>query len=268
MSIDGDRRGTSVGKALSVLETFGTHGNLLGVTEVASRTGVSKSSAHRLLSVLVEHGYVERQDGHYRLGRAVFTLGRTAQPDIVDELRAAAMPYLTSLYVSTGATVHLGVLDGDDVLYVEKVFGHGSVTVPSRVGARLPALCTGLGKAMLAFSPPSVSVKALERPVPQLTARTVVAPARLTRSLDFARRTGVAVDNEGASLGARCVAAPILRPGTREPAGALSLTIPSSATPSPGMVLELRRAATAIATGLSSGVGIGVGPGDEADVPA
>lgn len=237
-----------MGKALSVLETFGAHGNLLGVTEVASRTGVSKSSAHRLLSVLVEHGYVERQDGHYRLGRAVLTLGRTASLDLVDELRSAAMPFMTSLYVSTGATVHLGVLDGDDVLYVEKVFGHGSVTVPSRVGSRLPALCTGLGKAMLAFSPPGVAVKALEKPVPQLTARTVIAPARLTRSLDFARRNGVAVDNEGASLGARCVAAPILRAGTREPAGALSLTIPSSATPSPQMVAELRRAATAIAT--------------------
>ena len=251
MSSDGDRRGTSVGKALSVLEAFGSHGNLLGVTEVAGRTGVSKSSAHRLLSVLVEHGYVERQDGHYRLGRAVSALGRTSSQDVVDELRSAAMPYMTSLYVSTGATVHLGVLDGDDVLYVEKVFGHGCVTVPSRVGARLPALCTGLGKAMLAFSPPNVTVKALERPVPRLTARTVIAPARLTRSLDFARRNGVAVDNEGASLGARCVAAPILRAGSREPVGALSLTLPSSATPSPRMVVELRRAAAAIATAVS-----------------
>lgn len=251
MSSDGDRRATSVGKALSVLEAFGARDDLLGVTEVASRTGVSKSSAHRLLSVLVEHGYVERRDGHYGLGRAAFALGRTASQDVVDELRSAAMPFMTSLYVSTGATVHLGVLDGDDVLYVEKVFGHGSVTVPSRVGSRLPALCTGLGKAMLAFSSPSVSVKALERPVPQLTARTVIAPARLTRSLDFARRNGVAVDNEGASLGARCVAAPILRAGSREPAGALSLTLPSSAMPSPQMVVELRRAAAAIAAVVS-----------------
>lgn len=247
MNSDGDRRGTSVGKALSVLEAFGSHGNLLGVTEVASRTGVSKSSAHRLLSVLVEHGYVERQDGHYRLGKAVSALGQTASQDVVDELRSAAMPFMTSLYVSTGATVHLGVLDGDDVLYVEKIFGHGSVRVPSRVGSRLPALCTGLGKAMLAFSPPSVTGKVLEKPVPQLTARTVIAPARLNRSLHFARRNGVAMDNEGASLGARCVAAPILRVGSREPVGALSLTFPSAATPSPQMVVELRRAASGIA---------------------
>jgi DNA-binding IclR family transcriptional regulator len=247
-----DRRATSVGKALSVLETFGAQGRLLGVTEVASRTGVSKSSAHRLLSVLVEHGYVERQDGHYRLGAAVLALGQTTSQDLVDQLRSAAMPFMTSLYVSTGAAVHLGVLDGDDVLYVEKIFGHGSVTVPSRVGSRLPALCTGLGKAMLAFSAPAVTAAALRTPVPQLTARTVVAPARLTRSLDFARRNGVAVDSEGVSLGARCIAAPILCAGSREPAGALSLTLPSSSALSTQTVVELRRAAAGIATEMAT----------------
>jgi DNA-binding IclR family transcriptional regulator len=220
-----------------------------------------------LLAILVEHGYVERQEGHYRLGQAVLALGQAASQDVVDELRSAAMPFMTSLYVSTGATVHLGVLDGDNVLYVEKIFGHGSVAVPSRVGSRLPALCTGLGKAMLAFSPPGITLKVLEKPVPQLTARTVVTPARLTRSLAFARRSGVAVDNEGASLGARCVAAPILCAGSRGPAGALSLTLPSSAMPSPRMVVELCRAAAAIAATINGSIDRD-GPAVNADAAA
>lgn len=241
-----DRLDTSVGKALAVLESFDARDDLLGVTEVAARAGISKSSAHRLLSVLVEHGYVEREDCRYRLGRAVFELGRRMADIPSDSLRSLAMPFMTSLYVATGATVHLGVLDGDEVLYVEKVYGHGAVAVPSRVGGRLPALCTGLGKAMLAFSPPDKTANALRKPVPRLTMRTVVAPAVLTRSLQRARHCGIAVDNEGASLGARCIAAPILRGGTKEVVGALSLTFPTSRDPSPHTVSELRRAAAAI----------------------
>ena len=87
-------------------------------------------------------------------------------------MRAIAMPYMTELYESTHATVHLAVLDGDDVLYVEKIYGHHGVNLPSRVGGRVPALCTALGKAILAFSAPDRVEAAFTGPIPRLTSRT------------------------------------------------------------------------------------------------
>jgi len=125
---------TSVGKALTVLDVFLGEGTLLGVSQIAARAQLPKSTTHRLLAVLVEHGYVERVDARYRLGRAIFELGNMVSDCRPRSLRSIAMPYMTNLYEASHATVNLAVLDGSDVLYVEKIYGHRAVDLPSRVG--------------------------------------------------------------------------------------------------------------------------------------
>jgi DNA-binding IclR family transcriptional regulator len=238
-------RDTSVGKALAVLDAFRGEGTLLGVSQVAERANLPKSTAHRLLSLLIEHGYIERADDRYRLSRAIFELGNMISDCRPRSMRTAAMPFMTELYESTHATVHLAVLEDLDVLYVEKIYGHHGVSLPSRVGGRVPALCTALGKAILAFSTAARAEAALNAPVPRLTARTIVNQAVLRSILEHARETGVADDNEGSTLGARCLAAPVLaKDGTV--LGAVSLSFATSERISQVTVRQLKRSADLI----------------------
>lgn len=238
--------GTSVGKALAVLDSFRGGGSLLGVSQIAGRACIPKSTAHRLLGVLVDHGYVERVDARYRLGRAAFELGNMVAECRPRSLRSVAIPYMSDLYRTFGATVHLAVLDGMDVLYVEKIYGHDGVDVPSQIGGRIPALCTALGKAMLAFSAEATLERALSTRVPRLTVKTMTNTAILRASLIKARETGVAHDNEGSSLGAHCIAAPILRRSTAEVLGAISMSFLLTDKVTPELERGLSQAAASI----------------------
>jgi len=238
--------GTSVGKALAVLDAFRGGGALLGVSQVAERAHIPKSTAHRLLSVLVDHGYVDRVDARYQLGRAAFELGNMVAECRPRNLRSIAIPYMTDLYRTYDATVHLALLDALDVLYVEKIYGHNGVDVPSQIGGRVPALCTALGKAMLAFSDDATVTHALSIRVPRLTVKTMTNPSILRAALNRAREFGVAHDNEGSSLGVHCVAAPIMRRSTSEVLGAISLSFPLTEKIAPATEWRLSRAAAAI----------------------
>jgi DNA-binding IclR family transcriptional regulator len=213
---------TSVGKALAVLAAFRGDGVVLGVTQIAERARIPKSTAHRILAVLVEHGYVERDDARYQLSRHMFELGNQVAECRPHNLRSLAAPYLSSLYENTHATIHLAVLESTDVMYVDKICGHDSVKVPSQIGGRIPALCTALGKAMIAVSDEEVRARAFARPIPRLTPRTLVNPNLLNESLDTICRTGIAHDIEGVRLGVRCIAAPVVRLG--RPIGAISMS--------------------------------------------
>ena len=245
--------GTSVGKALAVLDAFRRGGVLLGVSQVAERANIAKSTAHRLLAVLVERGYVERVDARYRLGRAAFELGNMVAECRPRNLRSVAIPYMTDLHRRFDTTVHLAVLDRMDVLYVEKIYGHRAVEVPSQIGGRVPALCTALGKVMLAFSDDDTQSRALSVPVPRLTVKTMTNPKILHNLMARARQAGVAYDNEGSSLGVLCVAAPILRPSgavtaqnPSEVVGAISMSFPLTERVSSNLERELVGAAAAI----------------------
>jgi len=237
--------GTSVGKALAVLDVFRGAGAVLGVSQIAERAKLPKSTAHRLLALLVDQGYVERTEGRYRLGRALFELGSMVPDCRPRSLRAIAMPFMVDLYEVTHASVHLAVLDGADVLYIDKIYGHRSIELPSRVGGRVPALCTALGKAMLAFSPPETIDLMLSRPIPRLTTRTVTNPAVMRTMLNQIRLSGLAEDCEGSRLGARCLAAPIL---SRHGAviGAVSVSLALSERIHPALPSQLKRAASLI----------------------
>ncbi|PTR21618.1 DNA-binding IclR family transcriptional regulator [Rhodococcus sp. OK519] len=118
------------------------------VADVVGRTGIPRSSAHRLMERLVQLGWL-RRDGHgYGLGLAMLELGTLAIHQ--DPLRATALPHLHELHRKTRLMVHLAVLDGDDVIYLDKIGGPRLESARTRVGGRSPARESVIGQALIA----------------------------------------------------------------------------------------------------------------------
>jgi DNA-binding IclR family transcriptional regulator len=220
-----DKR-TSAEKVLAVLAVFG-EGECVGVTEVARRAGLTKSTAHRLLATLERHGLIDRTGVDYSLGLGLFELGSRAGIGPHGSLAKVALPYLTELYEATGQTVHLAVLDGSEVVYVCKLHGHAPQPAPTRIGGRMPAHCTALGKAVLAFSPDRVALRVMERGLPSLTRHTILNPDVFMNELRRTRREGISYDRQETTLGLGCVGAPILDERGR-PFAAVSVSGPIS----------------------------------------
>jgi DNA-binding IclR family transcriptional regulator len=130
---------------------------------------------------------------------------------------------MEDLLQATAHTVHLAVLDGTEVVYLEKLMGRGGPPLPSRVGGRMPAYCTGVGKALLAFSPPATVDAVAASEMVRRTPRTVTTPALLTRELADIRRSGLAFDREESTPGVVCVACPVLG-ATGEVVAAVSIS--------------------------------------------
>jgi IclR family transcriptional regulator, acetate operon repressor len=201
-------KSTSAGKLLAILDAFGPDQPDFSLAELSVRAAVPKTTAHRLLAVLEAWRGVERtSSGRYRLGIKFFELGGLVQDRL--RLREVALPYMEDLLQSTREMVHLAKLDNNDVLYIERLVSHRSVRSPSRVAGRVPASCTGVGKAILAFSPADVVKGVISAGLVQMTPYSITNPVMFIESLERIRRDGVSFDREEASIGLACVAAPI-----------------------------------------------------------
>jgi DNA-binding IclR family transcriptional regulator len=194
----------------------------LGLAELGRRTGLARSSVHRLVTDLVALDWVHRVGNRYELGMALFELGELVP--IKHRLRKVALPYMQDLFAATGETVHLAVRDGVDAVYAEKIHGHRSLDLPSRTGGRAPLTCTAVGKALLAHETPDVLEDVLDRPLRRWTAASILDADVLLRQLEDVRRTGVAQEREEAALGGACVGAPVLV--ANRPVAALSIAVP------------------------------------------
>src|ERR1700728_3521681 len=131
-----------------VLDAFDGPGRLT-LAQIVRRTGLPRSSAHRMLDRLVQLRWLRRSGRDYELGMRLVELGSLAVHQ--DRLVRAAGPLLGELHRATGLVVHLAILDGADVMYLEEVGDRWIATIPSRVGGRQPAHCTAVGKAILAY---------------------------------------------------------------------------------------------------------------------
>jgi IclR family acetate operon transcriptional repressor len=216
---------SSASKTLALLEALAkVQGGSFGVTEVAQDIGVPKSTAHRLLKTLEEHGFVARIGSRYRVGGRFFELSEAARWSEFGELRDVAYRPLAWLFERSDAiAVHLAVLSGRDVVYLDKITRPAGTRLPSRIGGRFPATCTGLGKAILAYSEWAVIEDVLEHPFARATPYSIAARRRFLDQLDQTRLLGFAVEREEACHGTVCVAAPILRDGAA--IAALSLSV-------------------------------------------
>ena len=166
----------AVDKAISLLVAFGDQASSgLGVTELARRAQMSKSTAYRVLGMLERNAVVERVGTGYRLGSRLHELGRAVYAPGHDRIRDLLLPFLTDLYEITRHTVHLATLHGTDVVYLAKLYGHRPVPAPSRIGGRLPAHCTAVGKVQLAYD--YAAAAQLTGPLRRFTVRTITDPA-------------------------------------------------------------------------------------------
>ncbi|MEW2355042.1 IclR family transcriptional regulator [Spirillospora sp. NPDC029432] len=199
---------TYLHRVVAVLGAFKGEENAVGAAELARRTGLPKSTVHRIVLSLVEEGLLERHGSEVRLGLRLFEIGQRVPRQRA--LRDAARPYMYDLREATRQTIHLAVLEGSEVVYVDILASAGGPPLPSRVGGRLPAHATGVGKAILAFSPQETVRAVLEGDLPRLSERSTVAPGLLARELAGIRRAGVAYDHEESGLGVVCAAGPVL----------------------------------------------------------
>lgn len=212
-----------LGKVQLILESFGPDDEHLSLSELARRSGVAKASVHRLAQELLRWGVLERRGSDYWLGMRLFEIGQRVPRQRI--LREAARPYMEDLYHATNETIHLAVVDGLEVLYLEKVSGHGQVSRPSRVAGRMPLYCTATGKVLLAFGSRQLLDEVLSMPFERVTPQTVGAPGLLFQELARARELGYAVEREQCRAGYLSVAIPLVS-STGTTMAALSVTAP------------------------------------------
>ena len=196
----------------AIMECLAQYDEPRGVTAIAQEIGLPKSTVSRLVTDLVAHRYLERGRGGVRLGLRLFELGqRAAGPR---ELRQIALAQMADLRQATGRTVQMAVLEGADVVYIEILQGQARLSAQQKgqEGGRLPAHATALGKALLAFSPPSVVDEILNAPLESFTPNTITEPSVLRRQLETIRETGVAYQFEESGPGLTAVGSTILTP--------------------------------------------------------
>src|SRR5665648_123053 len=214
-------------KTFSILDILLQHGSTMHMTEIAEKLGFYPSTVHRILDTLKHWGYVE-QDSHtqkYRLGLKALELGmaKLHQMDLVRE----ATPCLKELVNQCNETVHLGALDGREVLYLAKEESSQTIRMISYVGKRAPLHCTALGKVLLAHLSAEEREKILgEKVLPRLTKNTITDKMELEQELDKVREQGFALDREENEKDVRCVAAPI-RNYQGEVIAAISISSPT-----------------------------------------
>jgi DNA-binding IclR family transcriptional regulator len=208
MAGNSSQAGASVAsRALALIAAFDGAHRRLTLSEIARRADIPVATAHRLVGELQEWGALARQpSGHYVVGRRIWDLGLLAP--VQTGLRDMASPFLHDLYAATRATVHLAVRDDTAALYVDRLAGHASVPVVSKVGSRLPLHATAVGKVLLTHAPTDVQSQTLTH-LDRITPHTVVHAGMLSTQLARARRDGYATTIEEMSLGACSIAVPV-----------------------------------------------------------
>ncbi|MEU9302989.1 IclR family transcriptional regulator [Streptomyces sp. NPDC048269] len=225
----------SVERALGILPLLAK--GPAGLGAVADDLGVHKSTALRLLRTLHERGFVYRQpDGRYRLGAQLFALAAEAVENL--DVREIAHPHLVELNRATGHTVHLALLQDDEVVYIDKVDSRYPVRMYSRIGKPVPLTVAAVAKLLLADLPEAERRSLAERiEYPRYTARSTPDAAAFLRELDLVRDQGWAADLGGHEESVNCLGAPVYGPDGRV-AAALSVSAPSVVATADGL-LEL-----------------------------
>lgn len=216
----------TLGKAIAVLETVALADRPMRFTDVLAVSDQPRGTLHRQLSHLVQEGLLElRPDHSYTPGLRLLKLASASWAR--NEFRAVAAPFLEALHRQTGETVHLGVLRGREIIYLDKVESRQAVRMNSQIGNASPVYCTGVGKAALS----TLDDEALEMilsgmDLRRFTPQTITDRAALLVELDTIRRSGIAFDREEHEPGIRCAAAPVFDAGRALVAG-VSVTGPA-----------------------------------------
>jgi DNA-binding IclR family transcriptional regulator len=241
---------TVTARVLRVLAAFSADRPELALTELSRRAELPLTTTHRLVRELTQWGALERaEDGRYRVGLRLWEVGALAPRGL--GLRESAMPFLEDLYEVTKQNVQLAVLDGAEVVYLERLSGRGAVNVITRVGGRLPLHATGVGLVLLAHADAELQEQVLAAPLKRFTPKTMCVPDEVRRALADVHRTGVAISEGQIELIALSVAAPV-RGRRGEVVAALSVVVPAETSDARAYVPVVRAAARGISRALGA----------------
>ncbi|WP_375001097.1 IclR family transcriptional regulator [Aeromicrobium sp. CTD01-1L150] len=194
-------------KLLRILQTFDRSTDALTLTQIARRSDLPTSTALRLLRDLCEAGFLERVERDYRIGGTMFELGMLAP--FHTALREVALPVMQDIQAATAQNVHLGILERGSVLVVQQLTGRSAVPTPARVGGRLPAHSTAVGKALLAFADAEEVEPILAAGLRRITPHTIRDVDAMRRELAATRSRGWSSAEQENSMGTISVGAPV-----------------------------------------------------------
>ncbi len=229
MSYSGQTEGVkSALRVLDIFELLAHHPDGMSLSEIAAALAIPKSSAHGLLATLLSRGYLRpgRQERTYRLGTRLFELGSSymAGADLLSE----GQEVVRETARACDETVHLAILDGNEVLYVAKEEGTNTIRMVSAVGRRFPAYGTGVGKMLLSALTPA-ELNELYPPdtnLAPITPHTITDPSAFRQELAITRARGYATDFEESTPGLCCIAAPVFDAGG-DVVAAISVSVPT-----------------------------------------
>lgn len=230
-------------RVTAVFDAFGEEDEGLGVSELARRANIPKSTVSRIAADLVDQRFLDREGDKFYLGVRLFELGQTVEQP--RRLRRIAHPVMAELRDLTGQSVQLAVLDGADVVFLAIVRSEPTVRPSARIGGRLPAHTTALGKAMLAFSPPGALATVLAGGLPRRTPYTIGEPEAFVLELRRVHSAGVATETEECVVGRSCAASPVFGPGGA-PVAAVSVAGPSTSVTADRVGAAVRAAAATL----------------------
>ncbi|HTJ92031.1 MAG TPA: IclR family transcriptional regulator [Pararobbsia sp.] len=200
---------SSVTAAIRVLKAFSEEEPEIGISTLAKRLKLAKSTAHRLATSLMAEGLLEQnpETGRYRLGIELFALGTLVRRRL--HISNQALPFLHDLREKTDETVHLAILDGTSIIYLFNLESTQAIRMRSYIGVRKPAHCTSEGRVLLAHSSPDIVSRVVKNGLVARTAKTNTNSAALLKLLDQVRIDGVSIDDEESETGMRGLAAPV-----------------------------------------------------------
>ena len=200
---------SSVANSIRLMSSFSGEENELGITVLASRLRLAKSTVHRLAATLTAARFLEQNSdtGKYRLGLALFELGSLVRRrmDVAD----AARQKLRELLEQTGETVQLGIVDHHSVLYIYEMESRRAIRMAAAVGARAPLHCTAVGKVLLAAQPEEYVRQVLDLGLKSYTPKTIVKREELLETLAEVAQRDYATDDEESETGLRAIASPV-----------------------------------------------------------
>ena len=204
---------SSVTTAIRLLKAFSEDEEEIGVSALAQKLGVAKSTVHRLAVTLVAEGLLEQNPDNerYRLGIGLFGLGTLVRRRM--DLSTESRPYLFELREKTGETILLGVPSDTEIMYVYNLESPQALRMRSDIGVRRPGYCTAVGRAIFAFAPEATVERMLAQKLVRRTPTTLTDPKALRAVLADVRERGYAVEDEESEPGIRCIAAPVRNAG-------------------------------------------------------
>jgi IclR family transcriptional regulator, KDG regulon repressor len=200
---------SSVATAIRLLKAFSEGEEEIGVSALAQKLGVAKSTVHRLAVTLVSEGLLEQNPANerYRLGIGLFGLGTLVRRRM--DLSNEARPFLFELRERTGETILLGIPTETEIMYVYNLESPQALRMRSDIGVRRPGYCTAVGRAIFGYASDETVDRLLSEPFVQRTPKTVVDPKELRAIFKGVRERGYAIEDEESEPGIRCIAAPV-----------------------------------------------------------